>query len=60
MKSVEPTYIQETVIVIRPTTKNQIWNEQDYEVLSTYDKDGNKIVLLKEIGAKEVKEDKPL
>lgn len=48
MPKPEESYIKEHIIVIRPTTNNQIFNEEDWEVIQTYNKIGEKIVLLRE------------
>lgn len=44
----EKTYIEETIKIIRPTNKNHVFNEQDYDIVETSDKDGLKLVILRE------------
>jgi len=44
----EPTFIQETITVIRPTSSNHIFNEERYEKIESYDADGGRVVLLRE------------
>lgn len=47
MENPQTSYLEEKIIVIRPTTKNQIFNEQDFEVSTVYNKAGQKIILLR-------------
>lgn len=42
------TFVEETIKVIRPTNKNKIFNEEDYDVIQTYDRDQVKLVILRE------------
>lgn len=42
------TYVEEVIKVIRPTTSNHIFNEERYEKVETYDKEGMKLVILRE------------
>ncbi len=45
----EKAYIEETIIVIRPTTSNQIFNEERYvKVVDSYDVDGIRTIVLRE------------
>ena len=48
MEAVQTSYLEEQIIIIRPTTKNQIFNDQDFEISEIYNKAGKKIVLLRE------------
>ena len=49
MNKTERTYIEETVKIIRPTSSNQIFNEERYDkVVDTYDVEGIRTVLLRE------------
>jgi hypothetical protein len=40
-------YLEETIKVMRPTQKNQIFNEVDWDVIITKDADGSKLVILR-------------
>jgi hypothetical protein len=44
----EKTYIEEHIIIIRPTSSNHVFNEEKYTKIETYDVDGIKTVLLRE------------
>lgn len=44
----EKTFVEETIKIIRPTNKNHIFNEVDYNIITTSDNDGNKLVILRE------------
>ncbi len=44
----DKTYLEETIKILRPTNKNRVFNEQEYDVLETTDKNGDKLVILRE------------
>lgn len=45
----EKTYVEEHIIVLRPTTSNHIFNEERYtKVTDQYDSDGIRTVFLRE------------
>lgn len=45
----DKTYVEETIVVIRPTTSNHIFNEDHYEkVTDQYDGNGVRTVFLRE------------
>ena len=49
IKQNEKSYIEETIIVIRPTTSNRIFNEDRYiKVTDQYDIDGIRTIFLRE------------
>ena len=44
----EKSYVEETIRVMRPTNRNRIFNEADYDVITTTDTTGEKLVILRE------------
>ena len=54
-KDQETIYVEEKITIIRPLKVNHIFDETKFEVISTYTKSGEKLVLLRE---KEVKNEK--
>lgn len=48
MENQHNSFVKETIQIIRPTNLNKIWNENDYSVIETTDKEGNKLVILQE------------
>ena len=43
----EQSFILETIKVMRPTSMNKIFNETDYDIITTSDENGEKLVILK-------------
>ncbi len=45
----EKTYVEEVIVIIRPTTSNQIFNEERYTKLTDqYDSEGIRTIFLRE------------
>lgn len=43
----QETFVLEIIKVLRPTNKNHIFNETDYDIVVTTDSDGAKLVILR-------------
>jgi hypothetical protein len=47
-KDQETLFAEEKIIIIRPIKVNHLFDETKFEVISTYTKSGEKLVLLRE------------
>lgn len=48
MKNEDGLYVEEIIKVIRPLRGNHLFNESRYDKIEVYDKNGDKLVILKE------------